>query len=76
MKGSIRIIGVPVDLGQKKRGVDMGPGAIRYAGLAKRLINLDYEVKDLGNIKVPVIDMDPVVIKHRFMQEVRARNEQ
>ena len=29
-----------------------------------------------GNIKVPVIDMDPVVIKHRFMQEVRARNEQ
>jgi arginase len=54
MKGSIKIIGVPVDLGQTKRGVDMGPGAIRYAGLAKRLEMLGYEVNDLGNIRVPV----------------------
>lgn len=67
MKGSIRIIGVPVDLGQKKRGVDMGPGAIRYAGLAKRLINLDYEVKDLGNIKVPVRESIP---KEMIFQEL------
>ncbi len=54
MKGSIRIIGVPVDLGQKKRGVDLGPGSIRYADLAKRLMKLNYEVKDIGNIKVSV----------------------
>lgn len=54
MKGSVRIIGAPVDLGQTKRGVDMGPGAIRYAGLAKNLGMLDYEVRDMGNIRVPV----------------------
>jgi len=54
MKGSVRIIGAPVDLGQTKRGVDMGPGAIRYADLAKRLGMLNYAVSDLGNIRVPV----------------------
>ena len=54
MKGSVRIIGVPVDLGQTKRGVDMGPGAIRYAGLSKRLGMLNYAVSDQGNIRVPV----------------------
>ncbi len=54
MKGSVRIIGVPVDLGQTKRGVDMGPGAIRYAGLSKRLGMLGYKVNDTGNIRVPV----------------------
>lgn len=54
MKGSIRIIGAPVDLGQTKRGVDMGPGSIRYAGLARRLTELGYKVCDIGNIKVPV----------------------
>lgn len=54
MKASLRIIGAPVDLGQTKRGVDMGPGAIRYAGLAKKLGKLGYNVMDLGNIRVPV----------------------
>ncbi len=54
MKGSVRIIGVPVDLGQTKRGVDMGPGAVRYAGLSRRLGLLGYEVSDMGNIRVPV----------------------
>lgn len=67
MKGSIRIIGVPVDLGQKKRGVDLGPGAIRYAGLAKRLIKLDYEVRDIGNIKVPVRES---IAKEMIFQEL------
>jgi arginase len=55
-KGSIRIIGVPVDLGQSHRGVDMGPSAIRYAGLLSRLRELGYTVKDEGNIQVPVRD--------------------
>ena len=49
----IRILGVPMDLGQKRRGVDMGPSAIRYAGLQARLERLGYTVCDSGNIAVP-----------------------
>ena len=47
------IIGVPLDLGQGRRGVDMGPSAIRYAGLASRLAEIGYEVDDRGDILVP-----------------------
>lgn len=54
MKKAVQIIGVPVDLGQSHRGVDLGPGALRYAGLAARLEQLGYEVHDSGNLKVPV----------------------
>lgn len=54
MKKTIRIIGVPIDLGQNKRGVDMGPAALRYAGLADRLAELGCEVHDSGNIEVPI----------------------
>jgi len=53
---TIRIIGVPMDLGQNKRGVDMGPAALRYAGLAERLKRLGLSVQDAGNIMVPVRD--------------------
>ena len=54
---SIRIIGVPVDLGQAQRGVDLGPGALRYAGISGRLAGLGYRVEDTGNIEVPVRDV-------------------
>jgi arginase len=54
MNKAIRIIGVPIDLGQNKRGVDMGPAALRYAGLAARLAELGYLVQDSGNIAVPM----------------------
>ncbi|MCF6179425.1 MAG: arginase family protein, partial [Geopsychrobacter sp.] len=53
---TIRIIGIPIDLGQNKRGVDMGPAALRYAGLAARLKRLGFNVQDAGNIMVPVRD--------------------
>jgi len=56
MNSSIRIIGVPIDLGQAQRGVDMGPAALRYAELAARLTSLGYLVRDGGNIAVPVRD--------------------
>jgi arginase len=56
MKKPIRIIGVPIDLGQSLRGVDLGPGALRYAGLAMHLQQLGYPVHDMGNIEVPVRD--------------------
>jgi arginase len=48
----ISIIGVPMDLGQTRRGVDMGPSAIRYAGVVERLENLNYEVEDIGDIEI------------------------
>jgi arginase len=48
----ISIIGVPMDLGQTRRGVDMGPSAIRYAGVVERLENLEYEVEDIGDIVI------------------------
>jgi arginase len=52
----IRVIGVPMDLGQSRRGVDMGPSALRYAGLAKKLKQLNCPIEDLGNIEVAVRD--------------------
>jgi arginase len=52
-----------MDLGQSRRGVDMGPSALRYAGLQRRLESMGYEVCDYGNISVPqmeqVEDEDP-----------------
>lgn len=50
----VQIIGVPLDLGQTRRGVDMGPSALRYAGLASKLQSLGYQVEDAGNVAVPV----------------------
>ncbi len=52
----ISIFGVPMDLGQNRRGVDMGPSAIRYAGLQQRLQSLGLKVQDSGNIPVPIIE--------------------
>ncbi|MCX7569456.1 arginase [Tumebacillus sp. DT12] len=56
MKKTISVIGVPMDLGQGRRGVDMGPSAIRYAGLKERIQRLGYTVKDQGNINVPTAE--------------------
>ncbi|WP_129731799.1 arginase [Ectobacillus funiculus] len=52
MKRKIRVIGCPMDLGQTRRGVDMGASAIRYAGLVEELEHLGYEVNDIGDIYV------------------------
>lgn len=48
----IRVIGVPLDLGQTRRGVDMGPSAVRVAGLEARLEALGHRVEDGGNVPV------------------------
>lgn len=53
MNKQISVIGVPMDLGQMRRGVDMGPSAIRYAGMIERLENLEYVIEDLGDIDIP-----------------------
>lgn len=49
---NISIIGVPSDYGQRRRGVDMGPSAMRYAGVVERLEALGYDVQDEGDIQV------------------------
>lgn len=63
----ISVIGVPMDLGQSRRGVDMGPSAIRYAGLIKRLEKLNHQVADLGDIVISRPD-------HEETQNTKLRN--
>src|ERR1700722_15728034 len=55
----ISIIGAPLDLGQSRRGVDMGPSALRVANLNARVASLGYEVEDLGNIPVVQAEASP-----------------
>ncbi|MCC6318565.1 MAG: arginase [Gemmatimonadaceae bacterium] len=50
---SVRLIGVPMDLGASRRGVDMGPSAVRYTDLRDRIEKLGHTVDDAGNIAVP-----------------------
>ena len=73
----IALIGVPVDLGAGRRGVDMGPSAVRYASLRARLEQLGHIVNDLGNIAVPTMDeLEPPAPneKLRFLQPLAAMN--
>ena len=53
---NIRVIGVPLDLGQSRRGVDMGPSAVRVAGLEARLEALGHIVEDAGNVSVAIAE--------------------
>ena len=59
MAEKIRIIGVPMDLGASRRGVDMGPSALRVAGLQTRLKHLGRHVEDIGNIPVKQPEAQP-----------------
>jgi arginase len=55
----VRILGVPLDLGQERRGVDMGPSAIRAAGLNSVLKGLNHHVEDAGNVPVKLAEEQP-----------------
>lgn len=67
----IGLIGVPMDLGQVRRGVDMGPTAMRIAGVADRIAALGHQVKDFGNIHVPDRTSATVGDEHvRYLREV------
>ena len=48
----VAVVGVPMDLGANRRGVDMGPSALRYARLLEQLEDLGYTVEDLGDVPV------------------------
>lgn len=58
MNQRIEIIGAPSTFGQKKLGVNLGPDAIRYAGLLSRLKKMGLYVIDKGNIEVPTLDVE------------------
>lgn len=55
----VSLIGVPLDLGASRRGVDMGPSALRVTGLAERLRKLGYDVEDTGDVDVPLPEECP-----------------
>src|SRR6266446_7407187 len=69
----IRILGVPLDLGQSRRGVDMGPSAVRVAGLEARLEALGHVVEDGGNVAVAIAEQkkegDP---QAKYLKEITA----
>jgi arginase len=67
----VAIIGAMLDLGQGRRGVDMGPSAIRYAGLEERLVGLGYEVRDEGNVETAVAEATALRDERaRFLPEI------
>lgn len=67
------IIGVLMDLGADRRGVDMGPSAVRVAGLNERLETLGYEVTDAGNIPVRNPEMLPISDgRAKYLPEIAA----
>jgi arginase len=74
---NVDVIGVPVDLGANRRGVDMGPSAIRYAGLRKAITNLGIEYNDLGNIDVEVPEESEELMGHvklKYINEITRIN--
>ena len=67
----IKIIGVPLDLGAARRGVDMGPSAVRVAGLEARLEALGHEVHDGGNIAVAIAETKQIGEQSaRYLKEI------
>jgi arginase len=71
MAQKIRIIGVPMDLGQSRRGVDMGPSALRVAGLLTRLKQLGHQVDDIGNVAVKQPEEQPYGEKRaKYLNEI------
>src|SRR5689334_9395686 len=67
----IRIIGVPLDLGQSRRGVDMGPSAVRVAGLESKLEALGYLVEDKGNVPVALAETKSEGDPHaKYLKEI------
>lgn len=67
----IAVIGAPMDLGAGRRGVDMGPSALRLAGLDERIAALGYEYEDLGNVQVDQPESLPVSFERaRYLPQI------
>ena len=73
MPKQIRLISAPLDLGQDRRGVDMGPSALRVAGITQRLIALGHRVRDAGHVPVPSAEqLDPGDPQAKFLLPIAA----
>jgi arginase len=69
---SVAVIGAALDLGAGRRGVDMGPSAIRYAGLSERLAELELEVNDLGNVPADIAEASEEGDERaRFLEQIK-----
>ena len=67
----ISIIGVPMDLGADRRGVDMGPSALRYASLNEKLKELQHDVEDLGDLDVIIPEIRHFGDPHaKYLKEI------
>ena len=72
----VAVVGAALDLGAGRRGVDMGPSAIRYAGLDARLDELGYEYVDRGNVETVVAEAaDSGDERARFLPEIKDTSE-
>ncbi len=70
---TIAILGAPLDLGAGRRGVDMGPSALRLAGLNQKLRALGYQVEDLGNVAVEQQESTPSVVDNaKYLPQIAA----
>src|SRR5919198_3597024 len=75
MARAIDVLGVQMDLGAGVRGVDMGPSAVRYAGLVEQLRALGLSVRDRGNVAAPVPQSVPPAVRRgalRYAEEIAA----
>lgn len=69
--GSVRLIGFPMDLGAGRRGVDMGPSALRIAGVTEKLRALGYAVTDAGDIDIRTAEVQEIEdVKLPYMPEI------
>ena len=72
-QSQIAVIGAPLDLGQDRRGVDMGPSAFRVASLDKKLKALGYDVEDMGNVPVDQQENTPEGPRHaKYLPQIAA----
>ena len=70
-KENVSIIGFPMDLGADRRGVDMGPSALRIAGLQAKLEALGYKVEDNGDIKIEIMERQKIKnTKLKYIDEI------
>lgn len=71
LKENVSIIGFPMDLGADRRGVDMGPSALRIAGLQAKLEALGYKVEDNGDIKIEIMERQKIKNpKLKYLDEI------
>jgi arginase len=74
---TVNIIGFPMDLGADRRGVDMGPSALRIAGLREKLEKLGYEIEDSGDINIQIMEKQKITNpKLKYLNEILKTSKQ